>query len=282
MPASSVTRTRQWIAVLITTVVTATLATPAVAVAAAGSLKANPSAVVAGEGVVLSGVVTPRIKRTVVLQRKSGSTWTKVAKKSSTATGTFTFTTTGRDRSTTYRVYAPPTTANGRTRAATSTPSRTVTTLTQSVSLELPASAAQGATSTAVTAFTPVRAGRPVALEVLGADGTWTRYGTGSQSASGEARFTVSHGTAGTWGFRAVADAWKGAARAVSPTRTVVVTAVTPTPTPTPTPNLLLLRLRPATPPHPARSPHSPSPAPPPPPSTSPGPTPPTPTTRAP
>ena len=234
MPASSDTRTRQWFAVLITTVVslTAALATPAVAVAAAGSLRANPSAVVAGEGVVLSGVITPRIKRTVVLQRKSGSTWTKVARKSSTARGTFTFTATARDRSTTYRVYAPPTTVNGRTRAATSTPSRTVKTLTQSVSLELPGSAVTGTTSTAATAFTPVRAGRPVTLEVLGADGVWTRYGTGSQSASGEARFTVSHGTAGSWGFRAVAEAWKGAAKAISPVRTVAVIVPTPPPPP--------------------------------------------------
>ena len=97
---------------------TASLVAPAGATATASTLKARPAALLAGERLVLSGRISPRLRRTVLLQRRSGSSWRTVAKKSSAATGAFSFTTTGRDRTTTYRVKAPAATIAGRRRAA--------------------------------------------------------------------------------------------------------------------------------------------------------------------
>ena len=202
-----------------------TLAAPADAIATAGSLKAQPSALLAGEKVVLSGAVAPKLKRPVILQRKSGSSWLKVAQKSSTSKGAFAFTTTARDRTTKYRVYAPAATISGRRRAAAATPLRTVTTLTQTALLTLPATAVLGSTSTAAATFTPVRAGRPLTLELLEAGGVWTPYGAATQSTTGHATFPITHDEPGTFSFRAVAHAWKGAAEEISSVRTLVVDA---------------------------------------------------------
>ena len=107
------------------------------------------------------------------------------------------------------------------------TPTRQVTTLTQTAAVSLPATAVRGSTSTASATFTPIRAGRPVALEVLGAGGVWSTYGALSQSSTGQATFSVSHDSSGTFSFRVVARAWKGAATATSPVRTIVVGAPT-------------------------------------------------------
>ena len=224
-------RARRKVAVVLTAALVALtggLVVPAEAIAAQGTLKAKPSALLAGEKLVLSGSTTPSVKRPVVLQRRSGSSWVKVAAKSSTATGAFSFTTTGRSTTTKYRVYAPAAVVGGRKRAAVATPTRQVTTLTQTASLNLPATALQGGTSTASGSFTPIRAGRPVALEVLGAGAVWTLYGEASQSATGQATFSVAHGAPGTFTFRVVARMWKGAAKAVSPVRTIVVATPTP------------------------------------------------------
>ena len=205
---------------------------PAEAIATAGNLKANPSALVPGERLVLSGSTTPRLKRTVILQRKSGSSWIKVAERSSAATGAFSFTTTGRDTTTAYRVYAPAATIGGKKRAAVTSPTRKVTTLTQQASLTLPATAVLGGASTAIAAFTPVRAGRPVTLELLGAGAVWSPYGTSFQSTTGNATFRVAHDATGTFSFRAVAQAWKGAAKVISSVRTIVIDAPNVTTTP--------------------------------------------------
>ena len=210
------------------------LVVPAEAIATAGKLKANPSALVAGEKLVLSGSTTPRLKRPVILQRKSGSSWIKVAKRSSAATGAFSFTTTGRGTTTVYRVYAPAATIGGKKRAAVTTPTRKVTTLTQKASLTLPATAVLGGTSAARAAFTPVRAGRPVTLELLKAGAVWSPYGATFESATGTATFRVAHDATGTFRFRVVARAWKGAAKVMSSPHTIVIDAPNDTTPPGP------------------------------------------------
>ena len=147
MTMGTMRRARRGPAVLAAVALTAGLMSgePAQALATAGTLTAKPTALIAGEKMVLSGVVSPKLKRTVVLQRKKGSNWVKVAQKSSAAAGSFSFSTTGLGSSTKYRVYAPAATIGGKKRSAVATPVRTVTALPQTASLALPTTAVLGA-----------------------------------------------------------------------------------------------------------------------------------------
>jgi outer membrane protein assembly factor BamB len=225
MTTETIKHVRRGLAVLAAVAVTAglTSAVPAQALATAGSLTAKPTSLIAGEKLVLSGAVSPKLKRTVVLQRKSGTSWVKVAQKSSATNGAFSFSTTGRASTTKYRVYSPAATIGGKRRSAVATPVRTVTTLAQTASLALPTTAGVGDTSTATATFTPVRVGRPVTLQQLEGGDTWTTFDSGVQSSSGKATFPVTLDGTGTFKFRVVTGAWKGAAAKVSATRTLVV-----------------------------------------------------------
>ena len=199
---------------------------PAEALATAGTLAAKPSALVAGEKLVLSGAVSPKLKRTVVLQRKSGSSWVKVAKKSSAPPARSRSRPPAPAATTKYRVYAPAATIGGKRRAAVATPVRTVTTQPQTASLTLAATGRLGGSSTAASTFSAGAcrtAGDPGAARGRATPGRPTA--PARSPPTGQATFPVAHVGTGTFTFRVVAEAWKGAAETVSAVRTIVVSA---------------------------------------------------------
>ncbi len=236
MTVTIVARARRVCIVLAALAVVAglTQAPAAEAVTTSGTLTAKPGSVIAGEKVVLSGAVAPKLKRTVVLQRRSGSSWVKVAQKSSSTAGAFSFATVGGTTTTKYRVLAPAATVGGRRYAATATPVRKVGTLDQTAGLNLAATGVVGGSSTATASFTPVRPGRLVTLQRLEGGEAWTTYAAGTQSSTGTATFQVAHEGTGTFKFRVLAAAWKGAGQTTSTVGTLVVVEASDTMPPGP------------------------------------------------
>ena len=196
--------------------------TGSAAVPTAGTLTATPSRAIAGESVTLAGVVPPRQHRPVALQRKSGGSWVSVDKQRASSTGRFSFTIRARSTSTVYRVLAPRWLIGGHTYPTVQTPARTVTTLAQRATLSLPLVTGIGADTAATATLTPARTGRTVRLERWAGD-AWTLVDSGGEDSSGRVAFTVNEPQAGSFRYRVVAVAWKGAAAVASPARTVRV-----------------------------------------------------------
>ncbi len=210
------------------------LAVPTAA-AALGTLSVNPVRAIAGETVSFSGDMTPD-RRPVVLQRQNGNNWVDVTRLQQGAiVDDFRFSIAAPASTTTYRVFAPRTTISGRTYAAASTPIRTLTVVAQAATLTLPTTVAVGAPNVRARAqFRPARVGRPVQLQrQVGA--SWVAAGSATQSSDGVATVIVDTTVAGTFNYRAVAMPWQGAARHISPTRTMIVAAVPNPPPPVPT-----------------------------------------------
>ncbi len=208
---------------------TAGLARPAVpghSLAKKASLTAAPAQGIAGEPLSLTGKVAPALARKVVLQLKQGSAWQTVAKGRSSAKGAFSFRTTFPAASATYRVQAPRTTVKGRAYAATTTPSRAVTTQQQTSTWSLPATGAVGTTVAVAGSFAPARTGRAVHLEEL-VGGAWTSRDDDQEDAAGAVGYSLVLGVAGTHTYRLVAQPSGGAAAATSSTRSIVVQPAT-------------------------------------------------------
>jgi hypothetical protein len=75
----------------------------------------------------------------------------------------------------------------------------------------------------AIAAFLPARPGRAVQLQLRNGD-TWTTAGSGAEDASGTVSFTIKQTVTGTYRYRAVAMAARGAASVASPARSINVT----------------------------------------------------------
>ena len=183
--------------------------------AVSGVLRSSLASGIAGELIVFSGNVPPRQSRTVVLQRNSGSGWAEVSRDTSTSTGTFRFPTKVPSTSSNYRVLAPQARLGGRLYAATKTPAYKVTTLLQSGTLSVPSRVTAGDTFSASASFRPVRAGRPVRLEVWKED-AWATVEAATQSSSGAASFTLKDEVPQTLTYRATSPKYQGAARVVT------------------------------------------------------------------
>lgn len=225
-----------WVLVLCTAALMAGPATRA-AETTSGSLTASATSVIAGEHVQLRGTIAPRRSRPVTLQRLRGTRWVTVDASRTNSRGRFRFTTTPAATSR-FRVVAKKVSLRSGVLKKVTTRTVTVTVLSQTASLSLPAEAARGAAVTADAVFTPARPGRPVALQ-QSAGGAWTTVATGAQTTAGAASLPVPTGEAGVATYRVVTEAWGGAAESVSASRTITVLGTgTPAPTDTTAPTV--------------------------------------------
>ena len=204
--------------------------------AAKGKLKASPSAGISGEALMFTGKVPPKHKRKVILQRRAGHRWVKVASGKTNKKGRFSLSTRFRPSTTKYRVHAKAAKIGKRRYGATSTSTVRVSTQPQSGVLALAGSAQQDAAVTATATFKPVRKGRRVTLQRK-VGNRWAEVAAGAEATNGSVSLVVPTDSAGSFTFRAVASASGGAASIATPTKSITVRAapsVDTTPPPVP------------------------------------------------
>lgn len=181
----------------------------------------SPSVPIKKERFTLTDSLRKSGIRRVILQRKSGSHWVKVASAKTDRTGQFTLSSRV-TRATTLRVVAPRTTINGKHRAAVSLKPFRVSTTRQRASLALASSAATGQALVFRARVAPIRAGRTVALQKLVA-GQWRTVATAVQSSTKAVTLATTPQAVGRSTYRAVAAATHGAARKATPATTITV-----------------------------------------------------------
>lgn len=187
------------------------------------TVSAIPAVPIIRERFVLTDSLHRTGIRRVILQRKSGSRWVKLASAKTDRTGRFTVATRV-SRTTTLRVIAPRTRINGRMRGAVQLKAFRVSTAKQHASMVLASLAATGQALVFRARFTPARAGRAVALQKL--VGTrWRTVTTAVQSSSGAVTLATTPDAVGRFHYRAVALASRGAAAVATSATTVTVTA---------------------------------------------------------
>lgn len=192
---------------------------PAPALAVAASLKAVPTAGIAGEPLTLKGRLGAKRGKAVQLQRKSGKRWVKVKAGKTGAKGAFTLRTSFRSATTSYRVRFAK--GPGATKAVTAR------TLKQSGALTAPASVSDQQSFAITAAFKPVRAGRMVEFFAVEPGGL-SSLGKRKQNSQGKATFTVPAQDGAQARFRARALAFHGAAPVTTAIRTVSIEATPP------------------------------------------------------
>ena len=191
-------------------------------VAATNAPAVSPTAPMASETVRVTGAVPTKVKRPVAVQRKKGTGWVNLVTGRTNAQGRYALSS-RLAASSTIRAFAKKVTVNGKTYAAWTSRTRLVQLAAQSVALTMaPAAQTGGSVPVSVTSR-PVRVGRTVVLQVLSGD-TWTTVGTDTEDASGVTTYAVVPEVAGTFSYRAVALAWRGAAARPSATTTLTVT----------------------------------------------------------
>ncbi len=195
---------------------------PKASAVASGSLESSPSQGIAGETVNLKGRVPPRKSRPIVLQRKSADTWVKVAKGKTTKKGRFSFKVKVGSKPINYRVFARKVRLQGTWREAIRTRKETIRPQDQVGSISLPTTSFQGDSANASVVFSPARPGRLVVLQLRGNSG-WAQMFSSSQSASGRVQFTLPTSVRGSFTYRAVAKAFRGATAATSAEKTMNV-----------------------------------------------------------
>lgn len=180
---------------------------------------------IAGEKLVISGQLSSRGKRPVVLQRYLQKRWIRVTASRTSSRGRYSFVVIVPNRSASYRVVAPRTRIAGQVRAAKIFKVRRITVRAQSATLAFPSVVVEGRPTAVRTSFSPARPGRPVALQKL-IDGVWVSAATTVQDAAGRATFTVEQHDTTT--YRAITVPWRGAAARGTAPRTAGVTPPPP------------------------------------------------------
>jgi glucose/arabinose dehydrogenase len=150
----------------------------------------SPTRAHPGETVTVLGSIGTRFARSVVLQRKVGTTWTNTIRKNTNSSGAYRFTFDAPPQKTYYRVAAGPVTYKKKRYATRVTPHVNVTVLARSVSMPLPKTALAGVPPTVVATAVPARSGREMFLERR-VGSTWKTVGTGTQGSTGKVTFTV-------------------------------------------------------------------------------------------
>ncbi|MEA4944039.1 MAG: putative Ig domain-containing protein, partial [Propionicimonas sp.] len=197
-------------------------ATPDAAAAGAPALKVSPAAPIKGEKFTVTGRLSSKVVRPVVLQLKSGSTWKTIATGKTTSTGAFSLTAATKKGSVKLRVVAKKTRVAGKNYQKITSRSKTVRTSTQSVTLSITKSAFVNQSVTATVVAKPARSGRPTQIQVK-SGGKWTTVATGVQTAKGRSTIALVAKTAGTFSYRAYVPAWHGApAKATAPTTVTI------------------------------------------------------------
>lgn len=177
----------------------------------------SPVSPMAGETVSISYAMDKgktKIKRSVLVQRKAGSSWVTV--------GTGTVSRTGAVKATavltatsTLRIQAPKLKIKKKkTYRATASKSFLVNVAPQSVALAMPATATVGQAVDLVVDAAPMRAGRTITIQQQSGD-AWTSVLSGAQTAS-KTTLSLAPQAAGTMVYRAVMGDYHGASAVVS------------------------------------------------------------------
>jgi hypothetical protein len=206
--------------------------------AAQARITATPGAPIANESFALTGRFATHFQRPAQLQYRTASGWKTLATKRTYSTGGYRFVTrTSVNRL--YRVVLPAVRHHLRRYGALTSPTRTVTVVTQSGSLTmLPAIAQKGTTPASSTGarsvitatFRPVRPGRAVFFQQR--KGTsWTTVKSTTQNAHGSATFLGAPGPASApYAYRAVTGGYHGAgAKRTAPARVTDAWTAVPT-----------------------------------------------------
>lgn len=162
---------------------------------------------IAGEPVAFAGTTPRKVKRPLVVQQLVGKTWRTVQKERTDKAGRYRFEL--RARAATYRVLAPRVRVGRERLPAWTSPSTTVRLLSQGATMTVPITARAGSNVPVQASLTPVRVGRPVALQALRPSG-WVNVATTTQTSSPQVSFAVNPTKTTT--YRVAALAWKGAA----------------------------------------------------------------------
>ncbi|HML52292.1 MAG TPA: putative Ig domain-containing protein [Propionicimonas sp.] len=187
------------------------------------TVSVTPSAPTKSETfIVKDSLRVPGVRR-VILQRKVGKTWKKIASARTTKTGVFAIAARVSSASS-LRVQAPKATVQHRRRPAVTLTAFRVTPARQRGSITMPATAAVNTRLTATAHFTPARAGRNVQLQRL-TGSQWKTVASATQNRSGTATLTTTPTQTGAATYRAVTTARQGAAAVVTSAVTVTVSA---------------------------------------------------------
>ena len=187
------------------------------------TVSVSPSAPATSELFTIKDSLPRAEARRVILQRKSGKTWKKVASTKSSSSGAFTMSI-RISSATTLRVYAPRARVKGTRRPALTMTAFRVKIARQYGSLTLPSTATVNAKISATTRFTPARPGRRVQLQQL-VGNQWQTVASGVQSSAGTTTLATTPRQTGTAAYRAITSAYKGAAPVITASARVTVSA---------------------------------------------------------
>ena len=179
-------------------------------------LATSPNPAIAGEKVALTGRLSTRVARPVVLQQYTSGAWRKVAAKKSGSTGKFAFSVTAPAAARKYRVKA---TRTSRYRAITSS-TRTLNVVAQSGTFTMPATIVRGESFVAQISFTPARGTRYVDVQEKVGD-TWETFDTYRMDNDGTSAHRYGFDGVGTFTLRARARARNGAPAYATPAASI-------------------------------------------------------------
>ena len=190
-------------------------------------LKSSPGAGIKGERLALKVRVSPRMKRTVVLQRKVSSGWDRIERGTTSKRGRLTYRTSVAKSTTKYRAVVLAKRVGKKRYLADVSPRERVRTQRQSVVLSMSRSARPGKAVKAVVEASPARAGRRVHLQLRTRNG-WSKVDQGEQSRRGLVELKDRDLSLGSHKYRAVVLAAGGAGEARSNRQRVRVTEPPP------------------------------------------------------
>ena len=187
------------------------------------TVSVTPAAPMAGETFTVAESLGKKGIRTVRLQRKSGSRWLTIKSAKTNSAGSFKVSA-SISGSASLRVVAPKTKIKKKKYSAITMKSFRVTTSPQRGTASLPATAVTGQALVATVRFTPARAGRTVQLQQL-VGSQWQTVATGAQSSTGAAVLGTAPSAVGTFSYRGITTAYRGAAATTTATSQVTVTS---------------------------------------------------------
>lgn len=187
----------------------------------------SPGKRIAGESFRMRISVRPAVSRKIQVQHRVKGQWRAFASGTTGNGGMIAGTFKAPKNDTAYRVVVQTVTQGNKRYSAATSRARALDVERQRVVLRFDdRTVDEGEQARAVVRATPVRAGRPVVLQVKSA-GTWRTVRTSHFNGKGQATFAIAPHL-GSASYRAVARAHRGAALEPSNTETVTATDVTP------------------------------------------------------
>ncbi|MBS45119.1 MAG: hypothetical protein CMH83_18505 [Nocardioides sp.] len=164
----------------------------------------SPDVAVTGQRVVVTGRLASTGRRPVLVQER-GTSWVTVARSRTSRSGAIRAAYTAR-RTAPVRVVAPA----RRKASKVVSPARRLRVSAQGVDLTLPDQTYRGEEVPVTAEFRPAMTRRPVVLQSL-VEGDWTTIASTVQNASGRAELALSATEVGSFSYRVVARAFRGA-----------------------------------------------------------------------